>query len=66
MAAAFQALPGARFVVESTAAPRDVVLLSLGADLRLPAGWTLRARLDGELGTGGRSYAGTGTIRYVW
>lgn len=66
LTAAFQALPGANFVVTGALPVRDVALASAGVELRFASGWSLAARFDGEYANGGQTYAGTGTLRYAW
>jgi outer membrane autotransporter protein len=64
--AAFQTLPGASFTVNGAQAASDAALLSAGAELRLVSNWSLAGKFDGEFAAGARTYAGTGTLRYVW
>jgi outer membrane autotransporter protein len=64
--AAFQTLPGASFTVNGAEAAPNAALLSAGAELRLINNWSVAAKFDGEFASGARTYAGTGTLRYVW
>ena len=32
----------------------------------MTANWSLLGKFDGEFGTGAQTYAGTGTLRYIW
>ncbi|MDB5599849.1 MAG: autotransporter protein [Xanthobacteraceae bacterium] len=64
--AAFQTLPGASFTVNGAQAAPNAALLSAGAELRLVNNWSVAAKFDGEFASGARTYAGTGTVRYVW
>ena len=64
--AVFQALPGSNFIVNGAAPPKDSALTTLGAELRMTANWSLLGKFDGEFGKGAQTYAGTGTLRYVW
>ena len=66
LAALFQTLPGASFVVNGAAAPEDSALLSAAAEWRLVNGVTLIGKFDGQFADGSQTYAGTGTIRYAW
>jgi outer membrane autotransporter protein len=66
LSAAFQALPGASFVVNGAPAPTDSALTSVSADLKITAAWSLQAKFDGELARNAQTYAGTGTVRYKW
>ena len=63
---AFQALPGASFIVNGATLPKNSALTSAGAELRLANGVTLLAKFDGEFASHSSTYAGTGTIRYRW
>jgi uncharacterized protein with beta-barrel porin domain len=64
--AAFQALPGASFVVNGAAPPKNSALTTAGAELHLTANWSMLAKFDGEFASGAQTYAGTGTLRYSW
>jgi uncharacterized protein with beta-barrel porin domain len=66
LAAAFQTLPGASFIVNGATPARNSALASAGAELRLVNGVTLPGKFDGEFARGSQTYAGTGTIRYTW
>jgi autotransporter-associated beta strand protein len=66
LAAAFQALPGASFVVNGATPAKNSALTSAGAELRLANGVALLAKFDGEFAAHSSTYAGTGTVRYTW
>jgi autotransporter-associated beta strand protein/T5SS/PEP-CTERM-associated repeat protein len=66
LAAVFQTLPGASFIVNGAVPARDSALASAGAELRLANGVSLLGKFDGEFARGSSTYAGTGTIRYAW
>ena len=66
LTAAFQALPGASFIVNGAAPVRDSALVSAGAELRLINGVTLSGKFDGEFAQRSSTYAGTGTVRFTW
>jgi outer membrane autotransporter protein len=66
LAAAFQTLPGASFIVNGATPAQNSALTSAGAELRLVNGITLLAKFDGEFASHSSTYAGTGTIRYRW
>jgi uncharacterized protein with beta-barrel porin domain len=66
LAAVFQALPGAGFIVNGATPAKDSALASAGAELRLAGGVALIAKFDGELASRSQTYAGTGTLRYSW
>ena len=64
--AAFQALPGASFIVNGAAPPKNSALTSLGAELRMTENWSLLGKFDGQFGNGAQTYGGSGTLRYSW
>jgi uncharacterized protein with beta-barrel porin domain len=64
--ATFQALPGASFVVNGAAQPRDSALTSASAEVRWTNGWSAAATFEGEFADAMRSYAGKGVVRYSW
>jgi uncharacterized protein with beta-barrel porin domain len=66
LGAAFQALPGVSFIVNGAPIPRDSALTSVGAELFITSKWSLLAKFDGEFAQGAQSYAGSGTLRYLW
>ncbi len=66
LAAVFQTLPGASFIVNGAVPAKDSTLASAGAELRLANGVTLTAKFDGEFAARAQTCAGTGTIRYTW
>ncbi|WP_167561349.1 autotransporter outer membrane beta-barrel domain-containing protein, partial [Bradyrhizobium sp. AS23.2] len=66
LAAAFQALPGASFLVNGATPAKDAALVSAGAELKLASGVSLLGKFDGEFAGRAQTYAGTGTIRVSW
>ena len=66
LAAAFQMLPGASFIVNGAAPAKDSALVSAGTELRLANGVSLIGKFDGEFARRSSTYAGTGTVRYAW
>jgi outer membrane autotransporter protein len=62
----FEALPGASFIVNGATPAKNSALTSAGAELRLINGVSLLAKFDGEFAAHSQTYAGTGTVRYVW
>jgi outer membrane autotransporter protein len=66
LAAVFQTLPGASFIVNGAIPAKDSALVSAGAEYRLASGLTLLAKFDGEFANRSSTYAGTGTLRYAW
>jgi uncharacterized protein with beta-barrel porin domain len=66
LAAAFQTLPGASFVVNGATPAKNSALVSEGDEFRLANGVVLLAKFDGEFAHHASTYAGTGTVRYTW
>jgi uncharacterized protein with beta-barrel porin domain len=66
LAAVFQTLPGASFIVNGATPAKDSALVSAGSELRLANGVTLIGKFDGEFASHSSTYAGTGTVRYAW
>jgi outer membrane autotransporter protein len=66
LAAVFQTLPGASFIVNGAVPAKDSALVSAGTELRLANGVTLLGKFDGEFASRSSTYAGTGTVRYSW
>jgi autotransporter-associated beta strand protein/T5SS/PEP-CTERM-associated repeat protein len=66
LAAVFQALPGASFLVNGATPAKNSALTSAGGELRLANGVSLLAKFDGEFASHSSTYAGTGTVRYTW
>jgi autotransporter-associated beta strand protein len=66
LAAVFQTLPGASFIVNGATPAKNSALTSAGAELRLANGVTLIGKFDGEFASRSSTYAGTGTVRYSW
>jgi len=62
LAAAFQTLPGASFIVNGATPAKNSALASAGTELRLTNGVTLLAKFDGEFASHSSTYAGTGTV----
>jgi autotransporter-associated beta strand protein/T5SS/PEP-CTERM-associated repeat protein len=62
----FEALPGASFIVNGATPAKNSALTSAGAELRLINGISLLGKFDGEFAAHSQTYAGTGTVRYVW
>jgi autotransporter-associated beta strand protein len=66
LAAAFQTLPGASFLVNGATPAKNSALTSAGAEYRLANGISLLAKFDGEFAAHSSTYAGTGIVRYAW
>jgi autotransporter-associated beta strand protein len=66
LAALFQTLPGASFVVNGATPAKNSALTSAGVEYRLANGVVLLAKFDGEFASHASTYAGTGTVRYTW
>jgi outer membrane autotransporter protein len=66
IAATFQALPGASFVVNGAAQAPDAALVTASAEVKWTNRWSVAATFDGEFSDVTRSYAGKGVARYQW
>ncbi len=66
LAAVFQTLPGASFVVNGATPAKNSALVSEGAEYLLANPVVLLAKFDGEFAHHASTYAGTGTVRYTW
>jgi uncharacterized protein with beta-barrel porin domain len=66
IAATFQTLPGASFVVNGAAQARDSALATAAAEMKWINGWSAAATFEGEFSNVTRSYAGKGVVRYAW
>ena len=66
IAATFQTLPGASFVVNGATQSRDKALTTAAAEVKWMSGFSLAASFEGEFSGGARSYAGKGIARYSW
>ena len=66
IAATFQTLPGASFVVNGAAQSHDKALTTASAEMKWINGWSAAATFEGEFSDVSRSYAGKGVIRYAW
>ena len=66
IAATFQTLPGASFVVNGAAQLPDAALATASAEMKWLNGFSLVATFEGEFSNVTRSYAGKGVARYAW
>ncbi|WP_322517777.1 autotransporter domain-containing protein [Rhodopseudomonas palustris] len=66
IAATFQALPGASFVVNGARPARDAALTTVSAEVNWLNGFSVAAAFEGEFSDVTRSYAGKGVLRYAW
>jgi autotransporter-associated beta strand protein len=66
IAATFQALPGASFVVNGAAQASDSALTTASLEMRWLNGWSAAATFEGEFSAVTSSYAGKGVVRYQW
>lgn len=66
IAATFQALPGASFVVGGAAQASESALTTLSAEMKWRNGWSASATFEGEFSGVTASYAGKGIVRYAW
>jgi uncharacterized protein with beta-barrel porin domain len=66
IAATFQTLPGATFVVGGAAQAHDSALTTASAEMKWTNGWSAAATFEGEFSGVTRSYAAKGVVRYTW
>jgi uncharacterized protein with beta-barrel porin domain len=66
IAASFQTLPGASFIVNGAMPSHDALLTSASAELAWFNGVSVAATFDGEFSATTASYAGKGVLRYQW
>jgi uncharacterized protein with beta-barrel porin domain len=66
VAATFQTLPGASFVVNGATGAHNVALTTASAEMKWRSGWSAGATFEGEFSEVTRSYAGKGIVRYAW
>ena len=66
IAATFQSLPGASFVVNGAAQAADSALVTASVEKKWLTGWSAAATFEGEFSDVTRSYAGKGVVRYAW
>ncbi len=66
IAATFQTLPGASFVVNGAAQAPEAALTTVSAEWKCTNGWSVAASFEGEFSDVTSSYAGKGIVRYQW
>jgi uncharacterized protein with beta-barrel porin domain len=66
IAATFQALPGASFVVNGAAQAPDSALTTASIEMKWKNGWSAAATFEGEFSNVTSSYAGKAVVRYNW
>jgi uncharacterized protein with beta-barrel porin domain len=66
MAATFQVLPGASFVVNGASQAADSAITTASAEIKWLNGWSASATVEGEFSNVTRAYAGKGVVRYAW
>jgi uncharacterized protein with beta-barrel porin domain len=66
IAATFQALPGASFVVNGAAQAHDTALATASAEMKWLNGFSLAATFEGEFSNVTRSCAGKGVAHCQW
>ena len=66
IAATFQTLPGASFIVNGAAQAHDAALVTASAEKKWLNGWSAAATFEGEFSAVTQSYAGKGVVRYAW
>jgi uncharacterized protein with beta-barrel porin domain len=66
IAATFQALPGASFVVNGASQAQNSLLSSASAEMKWMNGWSASGTFDSEYSNVTRSYSGKAVVRYQW
>ncbi|WP_426418010.1 autotransporter domain-containing protein [Bradyrhizobium genosp. A] len=66
IAATFQALPGASFIVNGAAQASESALTTASAEMTWRNGWSALVTFEGEFSHVTASYAGKGAVRYAW
>ena len=66
VAAVFQTLPGASFIVNGAAQAHDSALATASAEMKWLNGWFAAATFEGQFSNVTNSYAGKGVVRYAW
>jgi len=66
IAATFQTLPGAGFVVNGAAMASDSALVTAAVEKKWLSGWSVGGTFEGEFSNVTQSYAGKGVVRYAW
>jgi uncharacterized protein with beta-barrel porin domain len=66
VAATFQTLPGASFVVNGAAFATDSALTTASVEMKWRNGWSAAGTFEGEFSNVTRSYAGKAVLRYTW
>jgi autotransporter-associated beta strand protein len=66
VAATFQALPGASFVLGGASQASDSALTTGSLEMKWWNGWSAAATFEGEFSSVTQSYAGKGLVRYIW
>ncbi|MDI1263438.1 MAG: autotransporter domain-containing protein, partial [bacterium] len=66
VAATFQTLPGASFVVNGARQSADSVLTTASVEKKWLNGWSAAGAFEGEFSNVTRSYTGKGVVRYQW
>jgi uncharacterized protein with beta-barrel porin domain len=66
VAATFQTLPGASFVVNGARQASNSALTTASAEMKWINGWSAAATFEGEFAQVTRSHAGKGIVHYQW
>ncbi|HET6838424.1 MAG TPA: autotransporter domain-containing protein, partial [Bradyrhizobium sp.] len=66
IAATFQSLPGASFIVGGAAQAADSALTTASIEMKWLNGWSAAATFEGEFSNVTQSYAGKAVVRYNW
>jgi fibronectin-binding autotransporter adhesin len=66
IAATFQSLPGASFVVDGAAQAANSALATASFETKWKSGWSAAVTFEGEFSAVTQSYAGKAAVRYQW
>jgi autotransporter-associated beta strand protein len=66
IAATFQTLPGASFVVNGAVPASEAALTTASAEMTWSNGWSVAAAFEGEFSNVTTAYTGKGVVRYQW
>jgi uncharacterized protein with beta-barrel porin domain len=62
----FLSLPGSEFTTTGVPFPKDLLLATIGAEVRWVNGFSFGAQLDGEFADNSMQYVGRARLRYSW
>jgi uncharacterized protein with beta-barrel porin domain len=62
----FQSVPGSSFLVSGAEPSPNAALVSGGAEMKWPDGWSIAGVFEGEFSNTAETYAGKAVIRFAW